>query len=257
MLAGLSFTLEAYLNQVLQPGYVFSRPITLTIEYSDEDVAGIPGGEESLQLRYWDGSGWSNDGISVVQRDTAHNRLTVSIAHLTEFALLGQDVTFTYLPLIVKNHNTVPDLVITDLSASGGGITVKLQNRGNEMVTGDFWVDVYFNPSQTPALNKPWDSIAPAGASWGVTADIPAGDTLTLTVGDKYYAPQYSSASFPAGAQVYGYVDVVNYNTGYGAVRESDEGNNLFGPVTSTADSGALPLSSQDDRPGVSTLPTR
>jgi hypothetical protein len=39
----------------------------------------------------------------------------------------------------------------------------------------------------------------------------------------------------PVGANVYALVDSINYATTYGAVQESNEGNNLFGPVTSTA----------------------
>ena len=41
--------------------------------------------------------------------------------------------------------------------------------------------------------------------------DLPAGDCLTLTVGDAYcYANNMSSHTFPAGAEVYGYVDSFN-----------------------------------------------
>gem|GEM_PF-4393767 len=52
----------------MQPGYVFSTPITLTVEYSDDDVTDIPQGEESLELYYWDGDEgeWGGDGITVV-----------------------------------------------------------------------------------------------------------------------------------------------------------------------------------------------
>jgi hypothetical protein len=255
--AGLSFNLDAYLNQQLQAGYVFSRPITITLTYSDSDVAGLPQGEDSLELRRWDGSRWVSAGITVTNRAPASNQLTVIVDRAGEYALLGGDMTFTYLPLVVSGYTTAPDLVITDLSAGGDSITVKLENQGNAAVTDDFWVDVYFNPTETPALNQPWQNIAPAGATWGVTADIPAGDSLTLTVGDAYYATQYSSSSFPTGAQVYGYVDSVSYASSTGAVYESNEGNNLFGPVTSGTGSGAVPLNSQGDGPDLAGLPQR
>jgi hypothetical protein len=134
---------------------------------------------------------------------------------------------------------------------------VKLKNQGNTAVTDDFWVDVYFNPSRTPGLNQPWDDIAPAGAVWAITDSIAAGDSLTLTVGDAWYVSQYSSSSFPTGAQVYGYVDSVDHTTSFGAVQELDESNNLFGPVTSSAGSGSASVSSQGDGPDTTSLPQR
>ena len=100
--AGLSFTLDAYLNQQLLPGYVFSTPITLTIEYSDEDVADLPGGEGSLTLRRWDDSQWSSSGITLANRAPESNQMTVIVDRGGEYALLGQDVTLYYLPIIAK-----------------------------------------------------------------------------------------------------------------------------------------------------------
>ena len=254
---GLNFTLDAYLDHILQASYVFTPPLTMTIEYSDADVVNIPQGEKSLALFYWAGSEWRSDGITLVTRDTVNNRLTVSIKHLTEFALFGKDFIPTYLPIIVKEYTTAPDLVITELRASGSSITVTLKNQGNTAVTDSFWVDVYFNPDQPPGLNQPWDSLAPAGATWGVTGGIPADGLLTLTVGDTYYVPQYSSASFPVGVPVYGYVDSVNYDTGFGAVRESDEGNNRIGPVVSATDNETVTVGSRDDEPISAGLPGR
>ena len=101
LFAGHVFALEAYLGTVLQTGVTFSPSITLTLAYTDSDIDGID--EDTLDLRYRDGSAWASDGISVAARDTAHNRLTFTIAHLTEFALFGQSQGFTvYLPLVLK-----------------------------------------------------------------------------------------------------------------------------------------------------------
>ncbi|HMR67834.1 MAG TPA: hypothetical protein PKE64_27810 [Anaerolineae bacterium] len=91
------------MNQQLLPGYVFATPITLTIEYSDEDVVGLSGGEESLELRYWDGSQWSSDGITKLSQDTANNTAVFQLEHLSEFGLFGRDAGGSiYLPLINK-----------------------------------------------------------------------------------------------------------------------------------------------------------
>lgn len=158
-----------------------------------------------------------------------------------------------YLPLIVKNYTIAPDLIITEMTVTAQTLTLTLRNQGNAAVIDSFWVDVYFNPATVPYVNQPWNTIAPAGATWGVAIAIPAGDTLTLTVGDAWYFSQYSSSTFPTGATVYGYVDSVDYENTYGVVRESNEANNLFGPVISEA-SIAAPSNSgrtQSDQTGL------
>jgi len=50
-------------------------------------------------------------------------------------------------------------------------------------------------------------------------------------------------STFPAGMNVYAYVDSINHATTYGNIRESNEANNVFGPVISTAGSGTIPTS--------------
>ncbi len=123
--------------------------------------------------------------------------------------------------------------------------------------TRSFWVDVYFNPTQTPALNQPWNSIAPAGAVWGVTDPLGPGQSLTLVSGGPYYFAAYSSPSFPGGAQVYGLVDSINHATNYGNVAESNETNNLFGPVTSPTALTGVATSAGSPLPGAENLPAR
>ncbi|MHC4501421.1 MAG: hypothetical protein ACYS21_20210, partial [Planctomycetota bacterium] len=133
-----------------------------------------------------------------------------------------------FLPLIMmtKAAASSPDLVVDSLVAVGDSVTVTIRNVGSAAVVDAFWVDVYINPTQTPPINRPWDTIASHGAVWGVTTSIPAGGSLTLTTDGDYYAPEYSSTSpLPVGAAVYALVDSINYDTTYGAVRESNEGN--------------------------------
>jgi hypothetical protein len=146
----------------------------------------------------------------------------------------------SYLPIILKNSLTLPDLVINNLTATSNSVTLTLRNQGNAPVTDAFWVDVYFNPSVTPSLNKRWQDIAPRGVVWGVTgaglSQLTPGGTLTLTTGGPFYFPNFSSPSpWPVGASVFAQVDSINFSTAYGAVQESNEGNNVFGPVVSTA----------------------
>ncbi|MCB0167376.1 MAG: DUF11 domain-containing protein, partial [Anaerolineae bacterium] len=145
-----------------------------------------------------------------------------------------------YLPFITKGLASGPDLVVDEVTATASQVTITLRNAGTEAVADGFWVDAYFNPTQEPTLNKPWPTIAPAGAVWGVTKSLAPGESLTLTMGDAYYfGPPDSSASFPVGATVYVYVDSVNHNTSYGNVKEGNESNNLSTPVISTAGDSA------------------
>jgi len=97
--AGHAFTLNAYRSGSLLSGFAFEQPITVTIHYANDEVASM--GENSLTLLYWNGSDWSSDGITVVSRDTVNNSLTVTIAHLTKFAMFGGSYQ-VYLPIVVK-----------------------------------------------------------------------------------------------------------------------------------------------------------
>jgi hypothetical protein len=150
----------------------------------------------------------------------------------------GRSATI-YLPIVLGNFVAMPDLRVDSLVATTHQVTLVIRNAGSAPVTDDFWVDVYFNPTPAPPpLNRTWQSIAPYGADWGVIQSLAPGESLTLTVGGPYYAG--GSGSFPAGAPVYATVDSINYATTYGNVQESNEANNVFGPVVSTAGLGTV-----------------
>jgi hypothetical protein len=103
-------------------------------------------------------------------------------------------------------------------------------------------------------VNKRWPDIASQGAVWGIDgAALPLdpGETLTLTTGDAYYFPQFSSSPpLPVGANVFALADSVDFSTTYGSVQESDEGNNLAGPVISTAASALSTTPPPDETAG-------
>ena len=140
-----------------------------------------------------------------------------------------------HFPVMLRNMVTAPDLVVDELVASSQAVTVTIRNTGGAPVTDAFWVEVFFDPTTTPGLNIPWPLIAAEGGVWGVTAPVYSGTALTLVTGGDFYFAQYShSAPFPADAVVYALVDAIDFSTSYGAVRESEEANNLFGPVIST-----------------------
>ncbi|MEM7030557.1 MAG: Ig-like domain-containing protein, partial [Chloroflexota bacterium] len=256
-----TFNLEVYLNTILQPGFTFTQPLTLTIDYDEADLAHIPQGENDLQLLAWNGSGWDSNGIVLINHNTDTNQITFQISQATTFALFGRANPVShslYLPIIANaDPAAMPDLVVDSVSINNGQISVVIRNAGNGSITDAFWVDAYFNPTETPSLNKGWPDIAPAGIIWGVTKDvIVPNETIILTIGDQYYFADRSSSSFPTDATIYILVDSINYDTAYGNVQESDESNNLGGP-TSGSITGQARSSSVSGVQALITLPVR
>ncbi len=159
-----------------------------------------------------------------------------------------------YLPLLVRGVSSAPDLVVRKVAATTSAVTVTIENAGTGPTGRTFWVDVSFDPStRPPRLNQPWPTIAKHGIAWGVTKSLAAGERLTLVSSgsDPYYwGPATSSAPpYPSGAKAYVYVDSVDYSTTWGAVLESDEGNNTAGPVrVSAASALGAPAAAQPPR---------
>jgi len=163
------------------------------------------------------------------------------------------------LPVIYKGFVLQPDLVVTAVEATTSAARVIIQNVGTIATVNDFWVDLYFNPvTRPPRINQQWQFIAPAGVAWGVTRSLAPGESLELVTGGDYYWPSQSSpAPYPAGAETWAYVDAVNYATTWGAVRESDEDNNVYGPVETSAGVLASDLPAVSGKPEAGNLPAR
>lgn len=83
-------------------GLHFNVPVTLTLTYRDEDIAGLK--ESNLSLRYHDPvrNVWRDDGIEVVLHEPALNRLILRLHHLTTFALYDASVR-VLLPVVGGN----------------------------------------------------------------------------------------------------------------------------------------------------------
>ncbi len=154
-----------------------------------------------------------------------------------EIGAYEYQVPFIFMPAVYKDFAILSDLVVDSIVVTSTGVTVTIRNAGDGTITNDFWVDVYFNPTETPTLNKEWHEIAEAGLVWGVTASLAPGESLILTIGNSYYSTEDSSTTYPSGATVYALVDSIDAETSYGNVLEADEGNNLGGPITSTGSS--------------------
>jgi len=91
--AGQSFSLDSYIDGTLQSGYTFNISVTITIHYSDEDVAGMQ--EDSLVLQYWNGETWVDAACGPYERHPDENWLSVPICHLSVFALFGSSVSIS------------------------------------------------------------------------------------------------------------------------------------------------------------------
>jgi len=176
--------------------------------------------------------------------------------------LKGGKPTALYLPLIFKNYNPLPDLIVDSVFVQAAGkdqsaaVTVVIKNQGSAPVTSEqeFWVDLYVDPNPAPAgVNQTWQMLSDEGIAWGITADalpLEAGGAITLTLDSPYFDPQESnfSGNLASETPIYVQVDAVDLTTTYGAVLETHEAagkayNNLFGPVKPVAPAASSLLS--------------
>jgi hypothetical protein len=156
--------------------------------------------------------------------------------------------SIVYLPVLANDFGQAPDLIVESVVATGDNVTLVIKNIGDAPVTDDFWVDVYLNPSSAPTqVNQVWQGLSSQGLVWGVTQIIPVGGSLTLTIKDAYYRPDYSvfDGIIPPDTLVYAQVDSVNLTTNYGGVLEGHEVNsgtynNITGPVLASANLGGV-----------------
>lgn len=100
--AGKAFALDAYQDGAAQESFTFAKAITLTLEYSDADVAGLD--EATLTLEYWAGTEWEDASCGAIMRNMVENWLSIPICHLSSFVLYGRPSQvqgqFVYLPLL-------------------------------------------------------------------------------------------------------------------------------------------------------------
>jgi hypothetical protein len=100
--AGIGFELQAYQGQNLLPGLIFAQPVQVTLNYTDDDVAGLD--EFSLILSYWNGSDWVDAACGPYDRHPAQNWLSVPICHLSRFAMFGSTEAHVFLPLAMRER---------------------------------------------------------------------------------------------------------------------------------------------------------
>ena len=97
--AGRAFELNAYRNDALVENLNFLQPVTVILDYTDADVAGL--NENTLTLQRWDAatSAWVDAACGAYDRQPAQNRLSVPVCHLSQFGLFAP-MEYLYLPTV-------------------------------------------------------------------------------------------------------------------------------------------------------------
>lgn len=148
--SNFAFHLEAFLNGSRLLNFQFGRPVTLTLVYDPatpaRQVEGSPVTEDRnrttwtndspltarpslfLVVYSWNGTAWTNDGITVVSHDTSNHVITLLLTHPGEFAFFtnvpmalepGEEpeypVAHLFLPVVVQDM--VQDSVVTPRAA--------------------------------------------------------------------------------------------------------------------------------------------
>jgi hypothetical protein len=145
------------------------------------------------------------------------------------------------LPDLVGSFGLTPDLA-SYTSSTPVVVTAVVTNVGPG-AADPFWVDFYINPSSTPTVNDPWNSVcgmSPCyGIAWYVSGGLAPGASVTLRsdcsdAATLPHEPCYGSSysiwygNFARGTgDLYLYVDSWNRTVPSGGVLESNEENNL------------------------------
>jgi photosystem II stability/assembly factor-like uncharacterized protein len=98
---GLSFNLNVYQSGAKVPDIDFVNPVTVTLQYTDTHLAGLP--EENLALLIWNGSTWRNAACGGYARNPGENKLAVPICQAGQFALVLEPYR-VYLPLTLRQY---------------------------------------------------------------------------------------------------------------------------------------------------------
>ncbi|MEZ4637108.1 MAG: Calx-beta domain-containing protein [Caldilineaceae bacterium] len=228
--------------------------MTVTVDYATADGSALAGADYTAAagtLTFSPGDTSRTISVAVLDDglDEADESFRVALSNPVNATVDGDSARITivdnestvYLPAILNQQLMGPDLIVQQI-VSGGQLGIVIVNQGNAAVLQPFWVDVYVNPSPAPQqTNQIWPLLSAHGATWGVTgAALPLdpGETLVLTVGDGYYAPDLSNLpeTLSAGTVLYAQVDSANVATSYGGVLELHEilggpYNNVLGPV--------------------------
>ena len=141
---------------------------------------------------------------------------------------------YIYLPTVMNNYAPGKNLMATLIVATPTNLaatSVTIRNTGDVAVTEEFWVVLYVDPTSPVQVNKFWWEVGSTkGISWRVTTPIPAGQTLTLTASGSYVDAARTSWPPTLGTHTL-WVQADAYGGPFGLVKETNESDNIYGPV--------------------------
>jgi len=132
---------------------------------------------------------------------------------------------------------TTPDLIVTGLeifppkpeTGEPALFRTRIRNQGDG-AAGGFWVQLYLDPKETPYVNSIASQLG-TGLLWYVDGMAP-GEEITLSSSNSYPSHSNYPGSLASGMhRVYVLVDAYHTEGTAGLVLESDEANNLLGPI--------------------------
>jgi hypothetical protein len=160
----------------------------------------------------------------------AHGVTTITVS-------LGR--TLIYLPLVLRDYRSGKNLVVSAINSSTNpaNVSVVVRNTGDVAVTEAFWVILYLDPTSQVQINKFWWDVGcplVGGAAWQVTTPVAPGQSMTLLPANATPPYQgYWPASFTAGQhRLWAQVDAYATSGTTGLVQETNESDNIAGPVT-------------------------
>ena len=82
---GFTFDMDAYIDGVLQQDFTFNQPVTVRLDYTDEQLGGM--NEKHLRLFAWNSTRqkWEDAACKPYDRHLEENWLTVAICHLSRY----------------------------------------------------------------------------------------------------------------------------------------------------------------------------
>ncbi|MCJ7666897.1 MAG: hypothetical protein MUP04_01195, partial [Anaerolineae bacterium] len=109
-----------------------------------------------------------------------------------------------------------------------------------------FWTGLYIDPQEPPFVNSV--SKEPGSSLFWYTPGLEAGEAITLTAQEaKERHGDFAGTFAPGNHELYLYVDAYNPGVEEGLVVESEEENNLLGPVVIKV--GGEETSPQEEKP--------
>jgi uncharacterized repeat protein (TIGR01451 family) len=167
----LVFDLSAYLNGGQLAGYVFPQPVTVMITYDPALLFGLDAA--TLALLTWDGTTWTSDGIVFFGRDLGAHTLTVTLAHLSEFALFAAPETPTGLDPEPEPTMT-GYLYLPAVMSEATGFTTQTTDDTRQTADGGVIDDGTIAPAPAPEAMP--ENMSPPATPEAVGEPAPAAD---------------------------------------------------------------------------------